>query len=200
MKKTSDADRKQSSLKLHEAIRFAEEKHRTQKRKGTEISYIIHPMEVLEILVGECCSTEVAIAGVLHDVLEDTDTAPEEIKEHFGEKVLELVQTHTEKKSDGSGERAWKIRKEEDLESLRASGFEGKQIVLADSISNLRSIAYDYSRIGEKLWERFNADKPDIAWYYSEKIDAFEPLMNDENTKNDCEDLKALFKMVFGEN
>lgn len=33
-----------------------------------------------------------------------------------------------------------------------------------------------------------------------EKIDAFEPLMNDENTKNDCEDLKALFKMVFGEN
>ena len=67
-------------LKLHEAIRFAEEKHRAQKRKGTDIAYIIHPMEVLQILMGERCSIEVAIAGVLHDVLEDTDADADEIR------------------------------------------------------------------------------------------------------------------------
>ena len=40
-------------LKLHEAIRFAEEKHRAQNSKGTDIAYIIHPMEVLQILMGK---------------------------------------------------------------------------------------------------------------------------------------------------
>ncbi|MDD6646326.1 MAG: HD domain-containing protein [Firmicutes bacterium] len=193
----SDMDRQDLPLKLHEAIRFAEEKHRAQKRKGTDIAYIIHPMEVLQILMGERCSIEVAIAGILHDVLEDTDADADEIRARFGEYVLSLVQAHTEKKNEEGQKRPWRIRKEEDLERMRASGFEVKQIVMADSISNLRSMVYDYRAVGDELWERFNASRDDIAWYYNEKIDAFEELQYNENTRDDYWELNSLFKHLF---
>ncbi|MDD5832023.1 MAG: HD domain-containing protein [Clostridiales bacterium] len=195
----NDMDRQDLPMKLHEAIRFAEEKHRTQKRKGTDIAYIIHPMEVLQILMGERCSIEVAIAGVLHDVLEDTDADADEIRARFGEHVLSLVQAHTEKKNGEGQKRPWRIRKEEDLERMKASGFEVKQIVMADSISNLRSMVYDYSAIGDELWGRFNAAKSDIAWYYNEKIDAFEEMQYNENTRDDYWELNSLFKHLFVE-
>ena len=193
----SDMDSQDLPLKLHEAIRFAEEKHRVQKRKGTDIAYIIHPMEVLQILMGERCSIEVAIAGVLHDVLEDTDADADEIRARFGEYVLSLVQAHTEKKNEEGQKRPWRIRKEEDLERMRASGFEVKQIVMADSISNLRSMVYDYRAVGDELWGRFNAAKSDIAWYYNAKIDAFEEMQYNENTRDDYWELNSLFKHLF---
>lgn len=193
----SNMDRQDLPLKLHEAIRFAEEKHRTQKRKGADISYIIHPMEVLQILMGERCSIEVAIAGVLHDVLEDTDADPAEIRERFGEHVLSLVQAHTEKKTDKGQGRPWRIRKEEDLKQMRKSSLEVKQIVMADSISNLRSMVYDYRVIGDELWDRFNASRSDIEWYYSAKIEAFEELQYIDAVGDDYWELNSLFKHLF---
>lgn len=48
----------------------------------------------------------------------------------------------------------------------------------ADKLSNLRSMAYDLETIGEKLWERFNAPKEDIKWYYSSIAKALSPISN----------------------
>lgn len=187
------------TLKLHEAIRFAEEMHRGQKRKGTDIDYIIHPMEVLAILMGEGCTIETAIAGVLHDVLEDTPAKAEEIEARFGGHVRELVEAHSEKKSDNGVKRPWKVRKDEDLARLRKSDFRVKQIVMADSISNLRSMKYDYEFMGEELWGKFNAPKDSIAWYYSEKIDILDGLKDRRDTAPDFWEMNMLFKELFVE-
>lgn len=185
------------TLKLHEAIRYAEEKHRGQVRKGTEISYIVHPLEVLQILMGEKCSIELAIAGVLHDVVEDTDGTLEEIRDRFGERTAELVAAHTEKKKDEGKERPWKERKLEALEHLKYADQEVKQLVMADSISNLRSMVYDYKMIGDKLWDRFNAGKEAIGWFYNKKIDLFEEFQYDENIKAEYWEMNSLFKHLF---
>lgn len=184
-------------LKLHEAIRFAEEKHRGQVRKGTDISYIIHPLEVLQILAGEHCSIELVMAGVLHDVAEDTDGTIEEIREKFGEATAKLVAAHTEKKEENGRERPWKVRKTEALAHLQSADREVKQLVMADSISNLRSMVCDYRQIGDKLWERFNAGKEAIGWFYNEKIKLFEEFWGDENTKDEYWEINSLFKHLF---
>jgi len=60
------------------AIIFASQKHENTKRKGTEIPYIYHPMEAMQILNDNGCPDNAIIAGVLHDVLEDTKTTPKE--------------------------------------------------------------------------------------------------------------------------
>jgi (p)ppGpp synthase/HD superfamily hydrolase len=146
---------------IHEAIVFAVRKHAGQVRKGTDILYIAHPMEVMQILTENGCPEAVIIAGILHDTLEDTDTSQAEIKRLFGEAVLQIVAAESEDKS-----KSWKERKQAAIDHLAADSFEARLVCCADKLSNLRSMASDKAAIGGKLWERFNAGKEDIQWYY----------------------------------
>jgi len=148
---------------IHEAIIFAARKHAGQVRKGTDIPYITHPMEVMQILTASDCKEEVIIAGILHDTLEDTKTSPMEIMDLFGENVLKLVAAESEDKS-----KTWKERKQATIDRLTNADWDIKLICLADKLSNLRSMAADKAAVGDKLWERFNASKEDIEWYYRE--------------------------------
>lgn len=88
---------------IHEAIEFAAIKHRNQTRKSTDIPYIVHPMEVMQILTANGCDEKTIVAGILHDTLEDTATTHEELSEHFGEDVADIVGGVTEDKS-----KSWK--------------------------------------------------------------------------------------------
>ena len=123
---------------LISAIKFAAEKHRHQKRKDEAGSpYIIHPIEVLDLLYNEGAvrETAVLIAGVLHDTVEDTGTKPEEIKELFGEDVMKLVMECTDDKSLPKAERK---RLQVVNASHKSPG--AKQIKLADKISNVQDL------------------------------------------------------------
>jgi len=160
---------------IHEAIIFATRKHAGQLRKGTDIPYITHPMEVMQILTASGCTEDVIIAGILHDTLEDTKTSPMEILDLFGEKVLKLVAAESEDKS-----KTWKERKQATIDRLGYAESNVAMICFADKLSNLRSMAADKAGIGDKLWERFNASKDDIEWYYRQ---IFEKVQELEHTK-----------------
>ena len=149
------------SLNIQKAIIFATLKHEGQKRKGTNIPYIVHPMEVMQILTAIGCSESVVIAGILHDTLEDTDATPEEIKELFGADVLSIVQTESEDKS-----KTWKERKAATIEHQKSADSKTKLVCFADKLSNIRSMYRDKLEVGAELWKRFNADKDSIEWYY----------------------------------
>ena len=84
---------------LEKAIHFATSKHAGQLRKGTKVPYIVHPLETMNILRSMNADTNLLIAGLLHDTVEDTDTSIEEIKEVFGTDVAALVGGHSEDKS-----------------------------------------------------------------------------------------------------
>ena len=154
------------TISIQKAIIFATLKHLKQKRKGTEIPYIVHPMEVMQILTDLDCSENTIIAGILHDTLEDTETTPEEILKEFGEDVLSLVKLESEDKS-----KTWKERKQETINHLKTAMLDVKLICFADKLSNLRSIYRDNLDIGDKIWDRFNATKEDLHWYYKGIID-----------------------------
>jgi myo-inositol-1(or 4)-monophosphatase len=93
--------------------------------------------------------------------LEDTSAAPAEILNLFGEEVLNLVLAESENKT-----KTWRERKHATINSLVDTSADARMICLADKLSNLRSMASDKRAVGEKLWERFNAGKNDIEWYY----------------------------------
>lgn len=146
---------------IHEAIEFAAIRHRNQTRKGTDVPYIVHPMEVMQILTANGCDEKTIVAGILHDTLEDTATTYEEISERFGEDVAEIVGGVTEEKS-----KSWKARKLHTITTLPDESFESQLVCCADKVANLRSMLCDYEKSGEELWKRFNAPKSEIAWYY----------------------------------
>ncbi|MEP6925086.1 MAG: HD domain-containing protein [Pyrinomonadaceae bacterium] len=127
--------------KLLQAVKFAADKHRNQRRKGThEVPYINHPLEVCEQLVrvGKVNDLNVLLAAVLHDTVEDTDTKPEEIEAMFGRRVREIVAEVTDDKSLPKAE-----RKEKQVEHAPHLSVEAKQVKLSDKISNIREIGND---------------------------------------------------------
>ena len=122
------------------AISFASIKHKSQSRKGKKhIPYINHPIEVVRLLweEGKVRDKSVLIAAILHDTIEDTHTTPEEIKETFGQEVLDLVLEVTDDKSLPKKER----KKLQILHAPNASKG-AKQIKLADKCSNLYDIIH----------------------------------------------------------
>ena len=159
------------------AITFATERHAGQVRKGTVLPYIVHPLEVLCILSGMTTRSDILVAGVLHDTLEDTATTPEEIREIFGEAVLELVTFNSEDKS-----KSWQERKAHTIEELRLTRADKQMVVMADKVANLRSMRNDYHRVGEELWKRFNAPVEKQAWYFEGICDALSGLQYDSDT------------------
>jgi len=76
--------------KISHALTFAYEAHKGQKRKSGE-EYILHPVEVAEILIDMKMDTDTIVAGILHDIVEDTPIPLEEMEYNFGDDVKKLV-------------------------------------------------------------------------------------------------------------
>lgn len=150
-----------SEMLLHKAIEFAAVKHKNQTRKQSDTPYIVHPAEVMLFLTESGCEYDCIAAGILHDTLEDTETTYEELVAQFGVKIADLVAAESEDKS-----KSWRERKQNTVDKIKTASVEAKMICLADKLSNLQSMVYDYERVGDKLWTRFGADKDSIAWYY----------------------------------
>lgn len=177
---------------LEVAVRFAFEKHEGQKRKGSIVPYIVHPVDVMNILLEMDGDTNLLVAGLLHDVVEDAGVTVSEIEQRFGKDVAEMVAGHSEDKS-----LTWKERKLEAIRETEQGDVRLKMLVLADKLSNLKSLYYDYKKCGEAVWNRFNAPKEMQAWYYSRMIDALAPLGGSEKTAPLYWELSGIFKDLF---
>ncbi len=127
---------------IEKAFLFAQRLHQNQYRVSEE-PYIIHPVEVVKILIDLRADTHTLIAGFLHDILEDTDTTPEEIRELFGDDVLGLVQAVTK-----LGKLKFKSKEERQAENFRrlfiAMANDARVIFLklADRLHNMRTLNY----------------------------------------------------------
>ena len=107
---------------LEEAIIYATIMHQGKIRKFGDTPYILHPLEVAQILSTMTDDQEIITAGILHDIVEDTDGTLAEIRSRFGDRVAELVSSESEEKYPGEDSAAtWKKRKEESLKVLRNS-------------------------------------------------------------------------------
>lgn len=156
---------------LDRAICTAVQAHSGAVRKGGQIPYILHPMEVTAICAGMTEDQEVLAAAMLHDVVEDTGYSLEDLEREFGPRVAALVAAETEDKRPGQDRAAtWRLRKEETVCRLRSEErLEVKVLALADKLSNLRSMARGVLRDGNAFWEHFHQKDPLAhCWYYRE--------------------------------
>ncbi len=147
---------------IDKALEFATKAHEGQFRKGTKRPYIVHPIEVADIVSTMTQDEEVRSAAVLHDTIEDCGVTKEQLAEEFSDRVAELVARESEDKS-----KSWMERKSTTIENLKTAPRDIQMIEMADKLSNMRDIDRDYPMYGEDLWNRFNMkDKDKIGWYY----------------------------------
>ena len=152
-----------------EAVRWASHLHADQSRKGTRIAYVSHLLAVASLVLEDGGTEEEAIAGVLHDAIEDCHVSEAEIRARFGGPAAEIVVACSDVAS-GRVEADWLVRKEAYLGHLEQDDLPpgALRVSAADKLHNARSILTDLREHGPSVWDRFHAPAADQRRYYEE--------------------------------
>jgi (p)ppGpp synthase/HD superfamily hydrolase len=159
--------------RFRRAFLFAADKHAGQTRKASTIPYIAHLMGVASLVLEFGGDEDLAIAALLHDVVEDCGGAPmlKEVERRFGFRVAKIVEGCTD--SDSDPKPPWRERKEKYLQHLKTADANTRLVSAADKLNNVRSILADYREVGESIWARFNGGRDGTLWYYRALLDEF---------------------------
>jgi (p)ppGpp synthase/HD superfamily hydrolase len=159
--------------RFERALVFATQKHAGQHRKGTTVPYVAHLLGVASLVLEAGGDEDLAIAALLHDVVEDCGGAPmlKEIRRRFGKRVAYVVEGCTD--SDLTPKPPWLERKKAYIAHLRTADSDTRLVSAADKLYNVRSIVAAYREIGEKVWERFLGKRDGTLWYYRALLDEF---------------------------
>jgi len=162
------------STRFEEALKFAAQLHAMQTRKGTKIPYLAHLLAVASLVITHGGDEDEAIAGLLHDAVEDQGGRPalEQIRARFGDGVATIVEGCTD--TDVVPKPPWRERKEKYLRHLRTASPSVKLVAAADKLDNVRAILRDYQTHGVRVWDRFNAGREDQQWYYRACVTAMD--------------------------
>jgi GTP pyrophosphokinase len=159
--------------RFRKAFLFAAEKHSGQARKASTIPYIAHLMGVASLVLEAGGDEDLAIAALLHDVVEDCGGAPmlKEVQRRFGKGVAKVVDGCTD--ADTYPKPPWRERKETYIRHLKKADADTKLVSVADKLNNVRSILTDYREVGESVWARFNGGREGTLWYYRTLLEEF---------------------------
>jgi (p)ppGpp synthase/HD superfamily hydrolase len=162
--------------RFDDALAFAVDLHRDQRRKGSGIPYVAHLLSVAALVLEDGGDEDEAIAALLHDSVEDhaDRVTLADLRERFGARVSGMVDGCTDTPEDYTGgpKPDWLTRKERYLSHLRA-GHPSLRVSLADKLHNARAILSDFREIGDELWARFSASREQTLWYYRALVTAF---------------------------
>lgn len=169
--------------RLVQALDYAVIAHAGQLRKDTQIPYVAHLLGVCSLVLDHGGSEDQAIAGLLHDVLEDAGAGHEsQIRARFGAAVAEMVLACSdgtvESKAAQAGEdrlASWRLRKQNYLQVLRHKSATHPALLVSacDKLHNARAILSDLRRLGPAIFERFSAGRGGTLWYYAELVDIY---------------------------
>jgi (p)ppGpp synthase/HD superfamily hydrolase len=145
------------------AFFVAHSAHAGQTRGGHGRPYLDHPIQVAETLNEQGYAEPIVVAGLLHDVVEDSGLTVGDVVESFGVEVGELVGALTEDPSIGD----WEERKDALREEVSEAGPQAAAIYAADKLANLHDWRAVYAEVGENAVEHFKAPTLDArirAW------------------------------------
>jgi len=159
--------------RLQGAFRYAAEKHDGQTRKQSAVPYISHLMAVASLVLEAGGDEDMAIAALLHDVVEDCGGMPRmrEVRKQFGPRVAEMVEGCTD--SFGEPKPEWLERKKDYLREVKHADVETRLVSASDKLHNVRTILADYRKDGEAIWTRFNGGREGTLWYYRALSDEY---------------------------
>ena len=159
--------------RLEQAFRYAAEKHAGQTRKQSAVPYLSHLMAVTSLVLEGGGDEDMAMAALLHDVVEDCGGMPRlrEVRRKFGARVAKIVEGCTDSFSDPK--LPWIIRKREYLQRLKHEDDETRLVSASDKLHNVRTVMADYRQDGESIWKRFSGGRDGTLWYYRALSDEF---------------------------
>ena len=169
------------SPRFDAALTMATQAHDGQVRKGAKdehgnpVPYITHPVAVAALVAKYGGDEDQAIAGMLHDVLEDGGPQwVHPILSAFGPRVLSIVEACTDGKPDASGKKAlWLERKTSYLYHLLHEHDDALLVSACDKLHNITAIHDDLMATGPGVFDRFSSSREQTLWYYRRLSEIF---------------------------
>ena len=158
------------SRRMDAALSLAARAHQGQTRKGSSTPYIAHPFHVALILERVGAPPDVVVAGVLHDLLEDTAVTPDQLRDAMGPEVARLVEAVTQPSVEGMDPAGWAEVRAMAITKLERASVEVALLKGADTLHNLSSLLLDLEDRGVTALERFRRPVELQLWYYGEVV------------------------------
>jgi (p)ppGpp synthase/HD superfamily hydrolase len=178
--------------KLADAFAYTARIHAPQVRKGTTIPYLSHLMSVSALILEHGGDEELAIAGLLHDAIEDVGAEQEPIiLERYGARVAHIVRACTD--ADTLPKPPWRARKEAYLAHLETADPDVLLVSCADKLHNARAILSDLRTDGPTVFNRFKAGQEGTLWYYEALAEVFLRRLENPIAHRLQETVQALF-------
>ena len=164
------------------AVDYARIAHAAQVRKGTTIPYITHLLGVATLVIEFGGTEDQAIAGLLHDTIEDCGEAHEAmIRAQFGDAVADIVVACTDGTAEGKGSlidaeakrKDWYVRKHGYLKHLAKTKQSALLVSASDKLHNARAIVQDLQdpKVGSKVFTRFKGGRSGTLGYYQSLVE-----------------------------
>lgn len=149
-----------------DALQWADELHRPQRRKGKQVPYISHLISVSALVWEDGGHEDQAIAALLHDAIEDAGQSHRSIANRFGVAVADIVLdcTDTSPEAKPGEKEPWLLRKTRYLDSLANKPLTSLLVTAADKAHNAGDMVLD-ARRDSGMWRKFNAGLDGSAWY-----------------------------------
>jgi (p)ppGpp synthase/HD superfamily hydrolase len=167
MSKLNASDPLVHGQRYTDALGWAAELHCRQRRKGKSVPYISHLIAVSALIWEDGGDEEQAIAGLLHDAIEDAGVTSSRIAARFGPRFAQIVLdcTDTSGAVEAYGEKEpWLLRKTLHIEHLQSVQLDSMLVSAADKAHNSRDMVLD-ARRDRGMWSKFNAGLEGSLWY-----------------------------------
>jgi (p)ppGpp synthase/HD superfamily hydrolase len=168
---------------INHAFAFAAKHHDRQVRKGTKLPYFTQPANVAVILSRYACSESTVVAGILHDVVQDSiregstlESLQRRVGEKFGAEALSFLLAVTQRRLDDDGvELASDEMKTDYLERLASAPRPALWVSAAEKVHNANSLLSDLRRTMEpdSVWSRTSGGRDATVKWYRDVLNRF---------------------------
>ncbi|XVU28415.1 HD domain-containing protein [Actinoplanes sp. CA-054009] len=175
------------------ALVWASHGHAHQKRHNTDTPYISHLLTTCAIVLEEGGDERLAIAALLHDALEDTNTSRADLRDRFGDDVYSVVDDCTDVEAGRRAELDWAARKRSHLERMAGFGQRSLLVIAADKVASLQSLVDDLVRFGTAMFDHSARTAPELLGNYRDVYDLLSPRLGDRPVMRRFEGLITQF-------
>lgn len=171
------------SRRYIDALGWSAELHASQVRKGSGVPYVVHLLNVSSLIWLNGGDEDQAIAGLLHDAVEDQGGQPtlDLIRERYGDRIATIVDACTD--ADVIPKPPWTERKRAHLAHVADMPEDALLVTAADKFDNITSVLIDFDALGDAIWDRFKGERDGTVWYYQQMSTALSDRLDIQLTR-----------------
>jgi (p)ppGpp synthase/HD superfamily hydrolase len=175
------------------AFVWASRRHAHQRRHNTATPYVSHLLATCAVVLEEKGDEPLAIAALLHDVLEDTDTSRAEVQQRFGDEIYRVVDDCTDADALQRASLSWADRKRVHLDRMARFAEGSLLVIAADKVCSLQSLTDDLVRFGPALFDRSDRTEAELLRNYRDVCAVLEPVLGHRPVMRRLQDLIQQF-------